>query len=433
MPRVDGGMKIKAVHVPVSLAGRVPFVPQWLDRRCDADGSAGKAACETSARRRRFDPATIGAMVDGIFGESEHAARVRSLSTAVGGAMEAASASIHLIGQALSQSLGLSAKHATKQVDRLVSNRKLDVWDLFDPWVRYVVADATDIVVALDWTDYAADGQTTIVASRITSHGRATPLVWKTHRKVEVTDGARNDLEDEVLLRLRQILGSGIRVTVVADRGFGDSKLYEFLSGESWAFVIRFRGNVNVALREGGPTHEAHAWVPQTGKAKLHKDVFVTSRRVPLAGFVAVHAKGMKEPWCLATNRTDLNASQIVAMYGKRFTIEESFRDTKDPRYGLGLVDVHIKRPDRRDRMLLIAVVAQALLTLLGAAAEAAGLDKTMKANTVTKRTHSLFRQGWFWYRCIPNMRQEWFVPLMTHFDRIVREQRVHACVEGLL
>ena len=135
--------------------------------------------------------------------------------------------------------------------------------------------------------------------------------------------------------------------------------------------------------------------------------------------------------WTLAT--TAVTVFKIVAMYGKRFTIEESFRDTKDPRYGLGLADVHIKRPDRRDRMLLIAVVAQALLTLLGAAAEAAGLDKTMKANTVTKRTHSLFRQGWFWYRCIPNMREDWFVPLMTHFDRIVREQRVHACVEGLL
>lgn len=372
-------------------------------------------------------------MVDGIFGESEHAARARSLSTAVGGAMEAASASIHLIGQALSQSLGISAKHATKQVDRLLSNRKLDVWDLFDPWVRHVVGDATDIVVALDWTDYAADGQTTIVTSRITSHGRATPLVWKTHLKAKVTDGARNDFEDEALLRLRQILGSGVRVTVVADRGFGDSELYKFLSGEDWGFVIRFRGNVHVALRDGGPVHAAHDWVPSTGKAKLHKNVFVTNRRVPLAGFVAVHAKGMKEPWCLATNRTDLSASQIVTMYSKRFTIEESFRDTKDPRYGLGLADVHIKRPDRRDRMLLIAVVAQALLTLLGAAAEAAGLDKTMKANTVTKRTHSLFRQGWFWYRCIPTMREEWFVPLMTHFDRIVRDQLVHACVVGLL
>lgn len=426
-------MKIKVVHVPASLAGRVPFTHQSLDRRCGRVGSADATAVDEATRLRRFDPGTIGAMVDGIFGESEHAARVKSLSTAVGGAMEAASASIHLIGQALSQSLGISAKHATKQVDRLVSNRKLDVWDLFDPWVRYVVADATDIVVALDWTDYAADGQTTIVASRITSHGRATPLVWKTHRKVEVTDGARNDLEDEVLLRLRQILGSGVRVTVVADRGFGDSKLYEFLSGESWAFVIRFRADVNVALREDGPTHKAGAWVPTNGKAKLHKNVVITSRRVPLAGFVAVHAKGMKEAWCLATNRTDLTASQVVAMYGKRFTIEESFRDTKDPRYGLGLADVHIKRPDRRDRMLLIAVVAQALLTLLGAAAEAAGLDKTMKANTVTKRTHSLFRQGLFWYRCIPAMREAWFVPLMTHFDRIVREQLVHACVEGLL
>lgn len=419
--------------IPAQLARYGRRLDQTAVRRGRRTGLIRPRPSLHEVRERRFDPSTIDAMVDGIFGESEHAARVRSLSAAVSGAMEAASASIHLIGQALSQSLGISAKHATKQVDRLLSNRKLDVWDLFDPWVRYVVGNSAEITVALDWTDYGADGQSTIVASRITSHGRATPLVWKTHRKTDVTDGARNDFEDEVLLRLRQILGDGIAVTIVADRGFGDSKLYEFLTRERWGFVIRFRGDIHVALREDGPAAAASDWVPKGGKAKLHKGVFVTSQRVPLAGFVAVHASGMKEAWCLATNRTDLSASKLVAMYGKRFTIEESFRDTKDPRYGLGLADVHIKRPDRRDRMLLIAVVAQALLTLLGAAAEAAGLDKTMKANTVTTRTHSLFRQGLFWYRCIPAMREEWFVSLMTHFDRIVREQLVHECVMGLL
>lgn len=388
---------------------------------------------DASLRVRRFDPSTIGNMVEGIFGESEHAARVRSLSSAVGGTMEAASTSIHLIGQGLARSMGISAKHATKQVDRLLSNEKFDVWDLLDPWVRHVVGNSDEILVALDWTDYARDGQTTIVASRITSHGRATPLVWKTHLKADVTDGARNDFEDEILLRLLQILGTDIRVTVTADRGFGDTKLYEFLAREKWGFVIRFRGDVHVALREGGPIHDAAAWVAKNGRAKLHKNVYVTNRRVPLAGFVAVHAPDMKEAWCLATNRTDLPASTLVAMYGKRFSIEESFRDTKDPRYGLGLVDVRIKRPDRRDRLILIAAVAQALLTLLGAASEASGLDRTMKANTVTKRTHSLFRQGCFWYGCIPTMREEWFVRLMTEFDRIVREHAVHRCLLGLL
>jgi hypothetical protein len=32
----------------------------------------------------------------------------------------------------------------------------------------------------MDWTDFDADNQTTIMLSLLTSHGRATPLIWLT-------------------------------------------------------------------------------------------------------------------------------------------------------------------------------------------------------------------------------------------------------------
>lgn len=61
---------------------------------------------------------------------------------------------------------------------------------------------------------------------------------------------------------------------------------------------------------------------------------------------------------------------EAVRLYGRRFTIEEAFRDTKDARYGLGLSATHIRDPFRRDRLLLIGAMAMALLTCLGAAGE---------------------------------------------------------------
>lgn len=79
-----------------------------------------------------------------------------------------------------------------------------------------------------------------------------------------------------------------------------------------------------------------------------------------------VHDKKMKEPWCLATTRTDLSAKEVVTLYGRRFTIEETFRDTKDIRFGLGLSATHINDCGRRDRLLLMTALAQGLLTLLG-------------------------------------------------------------------
>ncbi len=73
--------------------------------------------------------------------------------------------------------------------------------------------------------------------------------------------------------------------------------------------------------------------------------------------------RGFKEAWCLAT----------------RFTIEETFRDIKDNHFGMGLSATHIHDAGRRDRLLLLAAIAHALLTLLGAAREEAGLDRYLK------------------------------------------------------
>jgi hypothetical protein len=117
----------------------------------------------------------------------------------------------------------------------------------------------------------------------------------------------------------------------------------------------------------------------------------------------------------------------------RTFGVEETFRDQKDMRFGLGLSATHIRDGKRRDRLLLLAAVAQVLLTLLGAASEEAGLDRYLKVNTVKRRTHSLYRQGLYWYDCIPTMREDWLARLMMAFDRIVREHTVLREIFGII
>jgi len=131
-----------------------------------------------------------------------------------------------------------------------------------------------------------------------------------------------------------------------------------------------------------------------------------------------------KEAWCLATSLAERKAQEEVKLYGKRFTIEETFRDEKDIHFGLGLSATHIKSCERRDRLLLLVALAHALLTLLGAASEETGLDRTLKANTSKKRSLSLFRQGLYWYHAIPAMRDDWLEKLMVAFNRIVEDHR---------
>ena len=99
-----------------------------------------------------------------------------SLANATLGVMASASLAVSIIGQALAQALGSVPKHAIKQVDRLLSNAGIVVWDIFGYWVPEVIGTRTSAVIAMDWTDFDADDQTTL--SLVTGHGRATPLLW---------------------------------------------------------------------------------------------------------------------------------------------------------------------------------------------------------------------------------------------------------------
>lgn len=381
--------------------------------------------------RSPVDAARVHQFVESLVGDDMHAKRVLSLGNAVVGVMHAASLSVHAIGEGLAASKELIRKHSVKQVDRLLSNSKLVVWELLALWVPYVIAERQEAVVAIDWTDFDADDQCTIAAYLITSHGRATPLVWKTVPKSTLAM-RRNDYEDDVLERLRELIPESVHVTILADRAFGDQKLYGWLLEVGWHFAIRFRDCIEVQ-DSSGVSKMAAEWIPANGRARMLKDVEVTKDKMPIPAVVLVHAKKMKDPWCVATSRADLSATDVIKLYGRRFTIEESFRDAKDIRFGFGLSATRVRDCDRRDRLLFIAAIAEALLKLLGAAGETVGLDRLLKTNTSKKRQLSLLRQGLLWYQFLPGLKEERALPLMQEFDRLVRAQPVFSQAFGVL
>ena len=361
--------------------------------------------------------------IDLVFNGDIHAKRVASLANATLGIMTGTCLAVSMIGQALAQARGLLTKHAVKQVDRLLSNQGIDVWKLFIHWVPQVVGVRPNIVVAMDWTDFDADGQATLVLSLVTRHGRATPLLWLTVLKDELKD-QRNDFEDACLARLAELLPKGVRVTILADRGFGDHKLFDFLTKLGFEYVIRFRQNIHVTDATG-EIRTAGEWVGKGGRArKLVAARITASAQFQVGAIVCVHAKDMKDTWCLATSLADATSRTIIDLYAKRWTIEPSFRDTKDLRFGLGLGTVRIENPERRDRLLLVNAFAIVLLTLLGAAGEAIGMDRHLKSNTAKHRTHSLFRQGCMLYELIPNMPDIRLLPLMEKFSLLVMQHK---------
>ena len=377
------------------------------------------------------NPLQVAETIHKIFGDDLHAMRVLSLVNSVTGTVDAAVLSIHAIGRGYARVTNNDEKHGVKQTDRMLGNKGIEVWDLFRPWAQFVVGERKEIVLALDWTEFDADDHATLAGYLITSHGRATPLIWMTVNKSTLKN-KRNDHEYRLLERLHECLAADVKITLLADRGFGDQKLYRFLQTLGWDFVIRFRGAIQVEDAEG-TRKSANAWVPENGRATIIRGARVTRTRAEVPAVVVVHAKDMKEAWCLATTLCERRASEIVKLYGRRFTIEETFRDQKNFRFGLGLSATHIGSTERRDRLLLLAAIAQALLTLLGAAGEACGLDRLMKTNTSKKRTMSLLNQGLLLYAKIPNMVEDRLAPLMKAFDEGVRQHAIFRAVFGLI
>lgn len=369
--------------------------------------------------------------LESILDGSMHAMRVLSMANASLGVIQAGSLSVSAIGHGLAEAELLNPKHAIKQVDRLLSNEGIDVWDVFEKWVPFVIGSRKDVVAAMDWTEFDADDQSTLTIHLLTNHGRATPLVWTTVKKSTIK-GWRNIHEDTLVKLLGEVLPEGVQLTLVADRGFGDVGLYSLLEELGFSYVIRFRSNI-VVEAAGTTPQPAKDWVPKSGRPRLIRDARVTRRRARVPVVVCVKARGMKDSWCLASNLSDAKASALVKLYGKRFTIEERYRDSKNIRYGMGLSSISISDPNRRDRLLLMDAFAGALLTLLGAAGESLGWDRMLKANTVKKRTHSLFRQGLHYYRTIPAMTDERLQPLMNAFVKNVRQHAVFQEVFGLL
>jgi hypothetical protein len=92
--------------------------------------------------------------------------------------------------------------------------------------------------------------------------------------------------------------------------------------------------------------------VGKSGRARKLRGAQVTaSHAYKVGAVVCVHAKAMKEPWCLAVSNAEASTAMQVNYYAKlspryagkpllrsRWTIEPNFRDTKDLGSAWGMV-----------------------------------------------------------------------------------------------
>ena len=358
-------------------------------------------------------------LIEEIYGDKLHKKRQQSIAYAAMGVLASNSLFLHRIAEGLVKTRGGKKKHATKQIDRLLSNKGISIWELSASWVPYVLRNQTEVIVALDWTSFYDDDQSMLCLNVVTGKGLSTPLLWKSIDKKQLKYN-RARYEDQLLSRLKEVLPEGVTVTLLADRGFADQKFFRFLDEELYfKYIIRIKSNTTII--SGEKKSKANEWLRPDGRVFGLKNPSITLNAYEVSQFVAIKDKGMKAAWFLVSNTT-LKPREIVNLYSKRWKIEPYFRDLKDERYGWGLEQTHVKSCERRDRLMLILALSYTLLVILGEAGEQIGFDEKIKVNTVKTRTHSLFRQGQFYYEFFFRFTQKEQNSLIEKFSELLRQ-----------
>ena len=349
--------------------------------------------------------------------ERLHAKRQRTLATLVDALVTVGRVGVASLGRAIPGRV--APKHRIKQVDRFLSNEGILVDDCCEALTRAVLGPRKSVRIAIDWT---AVGPWDVLVASMVVQRRGQPLYWAACDHNRYTR-SQNAIEDAFLTRLRLMIPKDVQVTLLFDRGFRRVSLVRHLRQLGFHFVIRAMDDIVVKSQD----YRGFLRDLPLPRAKIRDlGVVRATREHPTeVRIVAVFDRDQKEAWHLFTD-LDLPAADVVRLYGRRFTIEEVFRDQKSTRYGWSLTEYRLKtRLDRLDRLLLVLSVAYFLVCLVGHHIHAKGLDRLYKANTVRSRTHSAFQMGWKGHRlvrCLPLVWLKRFADLAFELDVSCRE-----------
>jgi hypothetical protein len=258
---------------------------------------------------------------------------------------------------------------------QLMACRLIPNW--MSPWIH------------VDWSCINATTNLYLLRASLSVKGRSIVLYEECHPKKKENN---HGVHQQFLKNLKAILPSCATPIIVTDAGFR-APWFIAVRQMGWHFVGRLR-NKNLILMEGAetwqlsslffeqatgkPTHLGHGLLTEEKQVPVHVVLYKAkskkrhqrnlNKKISASGKSKRHSKAAKEPWVLVSSlpqATD-NPNHIVNIYRQRMRIEENFRDTKCPHYGLGLKQSLTRTPERMAILLLIASIATFAAWLAG-------------------------------------------------------------------
>jgi hypothetical protein len=321
----------------------------------------------------------------------------KTLALVIAALAEVTQAASLAVAGHLAVHLGIHVGSALTRFYRRLRNERIEDQLLTTQLLRVLCPDRDRVLLAIDWTEWH-HGLRMLVAAVVVGR-RAIPVQTAAFSKTQMPRS--QNLRETTFLQLLVHTLRTLEQTavVICDRGFRRVSWLRHCQELRQAFVVRLVSDVMVDTGTHG-RRLLRAWHLQPGQTTDLGMVHLRQDRAVSVRVVGVWAPGQSEPWWLATNLAD-PLPDLVALYDRRMTIEEQFRDTKGCRFGGRLEWTHFRTPAYLARFLLLLGVALVLWTAVGQAMAEATPAIRLPCKYKGPRL-SLVRVG------------QWFLPLMA-------------------
>lgn len=309
-------------------------------------------------------------------------------------------------------------------VRRWLKNFRVDVWAFHQPILAQVFKgwQTVEAFIILDGVMVFGD-RWQIFRLSLQHGGRAIPLAWVVIEGKGVTQA--NKLE-AMLKRVATFLRKRVKqVTFLADRGFRDCDWGQMCLKLGWNYGIRVTCTTFVTLEDGRACRIDQLGVPACQR-RYYQNVLLTQAETLRTNLSVGWTVGDEkhQPELIAVISKQPAGRVRLGEYGRRMSIEQSFRDDKSG--GFDMAHTRLQHADRIERLLLAIASATLWCHELGEHVLAEGEPARRQIDPGPTRELSLFQLGLRWLKRYLVTANHYLPAFLAHLTNLSLEPVVN-------